>query len=122
MKKFMMTFAAVLCCAMIATVFTSCSKDDDDSNTNLYRYIAEGDVYVTGGFTFGSAEYQSAINAVMGDGVYYAKDDAKVIKACDAVYDSQKAQFGDKIKGYVNVLRYKYGDDKGTVIKEYKYN
>ena len=27
-----MTMAAVLCCAMISTVFTSCSKDDDDKN------------------------------------------------------------------------------------------
>ena len=31
MKKMMMTLAAVLCCAMISTVFTACSNDSDDN-------------------------------------------------------------------------------------------
>ena len=31
MKKIMKTLAAVLCCVMISTVFTSCSKSDDDN-------------------------------------------------------------------------------------------
>jgi len=31
MKKMMMTFAAVLCCAMTMTVFTACGNDDDDN-------------------------------------------------------------------------------------------
>ena len=30
MKKILMTLAAVLCCAMTATVFTACGSDDDD--------------------------------------------------------------------------------------------
>ena len=38
MKKMFMTFAAVLCCVMISTVFTSCSKDDDDSVSNYAAY------------------------------------------------------------------------------------
>ena len=29
MKKFMMTLAAVLCCALTTVVFTSCGSDDD---------------------------------------------------------------------------------------------
>ena len=121
MKKFMMTFAAVLCCAMIATVFTSCSKDDDDSNQAVYKYVAEGDITVISGFTFGVAEYQSAINNALGNTVLTVKDDAKVVAACEAVYASHKAQFGDKIKGYVKVIRYKYSGEDATVIVEYTY-
>ena len=34
MKKFLMTFAAVLCCAMTTTLFTACGGDDDDDNKN----------------------------------------------------------------------------------------
>lgn len=30
-KKIMMTLAAVLCCAMISTVFTACGSDDDNN-------------------------------------------------------------------------------------------
>ena len=33
-KKIIMTLAAVLCCAMISTVFTSCGGDGDDENKN----------------------------------------------------------------------------------------
>ena len=32
MKKILMTLAAVLCCAMTATVFTACGSNDDDNN------------------------------------------------------------------------------------------
>ena len=42
MKKIMMTLAAVLCCAMISTVFTSCSKSDDEPD--LYYYQASGNI------------------------------------------------------------------------------
>ena len=48
MKKIMMTLAAVVCCAMISTVFTSCSKDDSDSN-DFYYYRANGSISGTGG-------------------------------------------------------------------------
>ena len=33
MKKFFMTIAAVLCCAMTTTVFTACGGDGDNSTT-----------------------------------------------------------------------------------------
>ena len=33
MKKILMTLAAVLCCAMTATVLTACGSDSDDDNT-----------------------------------------------------------------------------------------
>ncbi len=32
MKKFLMTFAAAICCAMSVTMFTSCGDDDNSSN------------------------------------------------------------------------------------------
>ena len=35
-----MTLAAVLCCAMVSVLFTSCSKDDDNSDSDLYSYVA----------------------------------------------------------------------------------
>lgn len=34
MKKYLMTFAAVLCCAMAATMFVSCGDDDDNGSTD----------------------------------------------------------------------------------------
>ncbi|MBO4801345.1 MAG: hypothetical protein J5545_05705 [Bacteroidaceae bacterium] len=34
MKKFMMTLAAVLCCALTTSVFTACGSDDDDPKPN----------------------------------------------------------------------------------------
>ena len=37
-----MTLAAVLCCAMISTVFISCSKSDDEPD--LYYYQASGNI------------------------------------------------------------------------------
>ena len=122
MRKFMMTFAAVLCCTMIATVFTSCSKDDDDSNQAVYKYVAEGDITVTGSFTLGVADYQSAIDNALGNAVLTVKDDAKVVAACEAVYARHIAQYGNKIKGSVKVIRYKNGKDDATVIVEYTYN
>ena len=33
MKKFLVTLAAILCCAMATTVFTSCGDDDDNNKT-----------------------------------------------------------------------------------------
>lgn len=33
MKKLVMTFAAVLCCALVSTTFTACGKDDADKGS-----------------------------------------------------------------------------------------
>ena len=43
MKKYFMTLAAVLCCAMIVTAFTSCNKDENDVRT--YSYTITFDNY-----------------------------------------------------------------------------
>ena len=36
MKKMMRTLAAVLCCVMLTTVFTSCKKDRDEFNYKIF--------------------------------------------------------------------------------------
>ena len=122
MKKIMMTLAAVVCCAMISTVFTSCSKDDSDSS-NLYYYRANGDITGTGGFggLFVITDYTTAIESVVGDG-FTNQEDQKVIQACDAVYAKHKAEYGTTVSGTVVINRHKLGDDNDVkVIKEYKY-
>ena len=43
MKKIMMTLAAVLCCAMLTTVFTACSKDNDENTTQPPQETATPD-------------------------------------------------------------------------------
>ena len=58
MKKMMMTFAAVLCCAMTMTVFTACGSDDDDNkNPGSQQEQSGGDVLpgklASGASTFG---------------------------------------------------------------------
>ena len=45
MKKILMTLAAVLCCAMISTVFTACG---DDENESISDYAAYGVKVYTG--------------------------------------------------------------------------
>ena len=118
----MMTLAAVVCCAMISTVFTSCSKDDADSN-NLYYYRANGSITGTGGFggLFVITDYTTAIESVVGDG-FTNQEDQKVIQACDAVYAKHKAEYGTTVSGKVEINRHKLGDDNDVkVIKEYKY-
>ena len=114
-----MTFAAVLCCAMISTAFTSCSKDDAESN-EFYYYRAYGDVTSTVSM-FIITDYTNAINSVVGDQLT-KKNDQAVINACDAVYAKHKADYPTGNKGSVGIYRYKVGDDNSkTMIKEYKY-
>jgi hypothetical protein len=45
MKKILMTLAAILCCAMISTVFTACG---DDENESISDYAAYGVKVYTG--------------------------------------------------------------------------
>ena len=118
----MMTLAAVVCCVMISTVFTSCSKDDSDSS-NLYYYRANGDITGTGGFggLFVITDYTTAIESVVGDG-FTNQEDQKVIQACDAVYAKHKAEYGTTVSGTVVINRHKLGDDNDVkIIKEYQY-
>ncbi len=118
----MMTLAAVVCCAMISTVFTSCSKDDSDSN-DFYYYRANGSISGTGGLggLFVITDYTTAIESVVGTELT-KQEDQKVIQACDAVYAKHKAEYGSTISGTVVINRHKLGDDNDVkVIKEYQY-
>ena len=38
MKKYLMTLAAVLCCALTITVFTSCGSDDEEVRDYTYSF------------------------------------------------------------------------------------
>ena len=40
MKRLFMTLAAVVCCAMISTVFTACSDDDDNDSADKTKAVA----------------------------------------------------------------------------------
>ena len=118
----MMTLAAVVCCVMISAVFTSCSKDDADSN-NFYYYRANGSISGTGGLggLFVIADYTTAIESVVGTELT-KQEDQKVIQACDAVYAKHKADYGSSVSGTVTINRHKLGDDSDVkVIKEYQY-
>ena len=121
MKKIMMTLAAVICCAMISTVFTSCSKSDD--GTDLYYYQASGNITAvnTGmGGMFVVTDYTTAIEKAVGTGAT-AQNDQKVISACDAVYASHKAEYGSGLSGTVRIVRTKVDNNSNTTIKEYTY-
>jgi hypothetical protein len=41
MKKILMTLAAVLCCAMISTIFTACSKSENESISDYAAYAVK---------------------------------------------------------------------------------
>lgn len=123
MKNLVMTFATVLCCVMISTMFTSCGKDEVESN-EYYYYRANGSLDGTNsgiGTMFMISDYTTAIQSVVGDQLT-KKDDANVIKACDAVYAAHQAKYGTSVTGKVWIYRKKLGDDNSeTTIKEYKY-
>ena len=118
-----MTLAAVLCCAMISTAFTSCGKDDVESD-EYYYYRANGQLEGTNlglGSMFLISDYTTAIQSVVGDQLT-KKNDQAVIKACDAVYATHQAKYGTDVSGKVWIYRKKLGDDNSeTTIKEYKY-
>lgn len=82
MKKIPMTFAAVLCCAMMATVFTACSSDDDSDE--IVKYWAE----TVGDNAFGNqvcSQMDAALSSAFGSSVAYKRDDSKAIRVCDEV-------------------------------------
>ena len=67
MKKFMMTLAAILCCALTITVFTSCGSDDDvrDYTYSIrfsgFYYNAEGDFKFSDWMHEVAAAYENAL-------------------------------------------------------------
>ena len=122
MKKYLMTLAAVLCCAMVSIVFTSCSKDDDNSDSELYSYVAVGGATVKNNLlVVPLTDYTDAIKSAVGSGLV-KQNDQKVIQACDAVYAKHKSDYGSSISGTIQITRSKLGDSNSEqVIKEYTY-
>ena len=121
MKKYLMTLAAVLCCAMVSVLFTSCSKDDDNSGSDMYSYVASGNVTVKDAFVVPLTDYTDAIKSSVGSGLV-KQNDQKVIQACDAVYAKHKSVYGSSISGTIRITRSKLGDSNSVqVIKEYTY-
>ena len=121
MKKYLMTLAAVLCCAMVSVLFTSCSKDDDNSGSDMYSYVASGNVTVKDAFVFPLTDYTDAIKSSVGSGLV-KQNDQKVIQACDAVYSKHKSVYGSSISGTIQITRSKLGNSNSEqVIKEYTY-
>ena len=122
MKKYLMTLAAFLCCAMVSLLFTSCSKDDDNSDSDLYSYVAVGGATVKNNLlVVPLTDYTDAIKSAVGSGLV-KQNDQKVIQACDAVYAKHKSDYGSSISGTIQITRSKLGDSNSEqVIKEYTY-
>ena len=122
MRKYLMTLAAFLCCAMVSVVFTSCSKDDDNSGSDMYSYVAVGGATVKNNLlVVPLTDYTDAIKSAVGSGLV-KQNDQKVIQACDAVYAKHKSDYGSSISGTIQITRSKLGDSNSEqVIKEYTY-
>ena len=121
MKKYLLMLAAILCCAMVSVVFTSCSKDDDNSGSDMYSYVASGNATVKDAFVVPLTDYTDAIKSAVGSGLV-KQNDQKVIQACDAVYAKHKSDYGSSISGTIQITRSKLGDSNNEqVIKEYTY-
>jgi len=107
MKKRFFTIAVILCCAVTMLLFSSCKHEND----TLYFYEATGNLAYVG--EDGSVpakvliEFAKAIETIVApdQGVNEPVDN-QVIAVCDSVYESQKATYGNKLHGTVEIFRY----------------
>ncbi len=118
MKKLFLTFAAVICCVMISTVFTACGSD---AETQFVAYHAE----TVGNNLYGDmvcTEMDKAISKAFGDQIAYARDDNKAIKVCDEVAAKVR---DNSLVGTINlVVRISSTDPNANlreVVKTYKF-
>ena len=98
MKKYLFSLAAVLCCAIAISVFTSCSKDDDASEFGEYYAQTVGDNL------YGEMVCQQmdqALKTAFGNQQFYKRDDAKAIRTCDEVAKKVK---DESIVGSINLM------------------
>ena len=98
MKKYLMTLAAVLCCAMTTTMFVACG-DDEEKSYDGYVYSVELDVLNSIGYSAEAATLQTAFYQAIGyDGnvykTYNSSQDDAMKNACEAV----KTQYANSIK------------------------
>lgn len=121
MKKYLVTFAAVLFAAvMTTTVFTSCSKSDDSNDLPTETsYIAMGDLVI--GFNGGTAPASWGTAGIGGPIMDYnnaikgLKSDEQVKQACEKVYDDHQKLEGISIKGTVKVDKMSTGKEQETI-------
>jgi len=88
---------------MVSVVFTSCSKDDDNSDSDLYSYVAVGGATVKNSFVVSLTDYTEAIKSAVGSGLV-KQNDQKVIQACDAVYSGVRWEIPIVSKSLRNIL------------------
>lgn len=121
MKKIMMTLAAVLCCAMISTVFTACSSDDNDSVSNYAAYTVNPSGEFSGNCLTICEEMRNALQTGMPlENNVCKRDDAKAIRICDEVYNKTTATAHFKIA--LDVTPFGNGvNNTSTTIKTYEY-
>ena len=104
----MMTLAAVLCCALTTTLFTSCG--DDEVYPTRYRY----EVTMTDYVSYNQKEYvnlQNAFNSAIGtNGTSYTyhkdKQDSKMKSACDIVYKQYASTVTQSLYMKFSLIRY----------------
>ena len=120
MKKIMMTLAAVLCCAMISTVFTACSNDDD-SVSDYAAYTVNPSGNFSGNCLAICEKMRDALKTGMPiENNVCKRDDAKAIRICDEVYNSTPATAHFKIVLVVTPLGNGV-NNTSTTIKTYEY-
>ena len=118
MKKYLVTFAAVLFAAvMTTTVFTSCSKSDDSNDLptetsylamgSLGYSVKGGTVPASWGLTGPLMDYNNAIKGL--------KTDDEVKQACNQVYDNHMKLEGITFKGNVEVIKNVTGKAQETI-------
>ena len=115
------TFAAVLCCAIISTVFTACKNDEQDSVSNFAAYDVVT-INSSGNSLIICENMQEALRTGMplDNKVCNKRDDAKAIRICDEVYKKSYATAHFKI--ILRVTPFGNGlDNKATDLKTYEF-
>lgn len=116
MKKVLLAAVALIC---MSVCVASCSKDEEDNKRYGYGVWVYGPVANDPAFEYLSIDYLDAIRSQVGN--TGKKDDDKVIKACDKVYEKHIADYGDLISGTVTLYRVEEGSEQSTTVKDYTY-
>lgn len=117
-------------CALTLVLNVTACSDDDENEVILYGYNVSVNVMNMGSINDGFsiiaiADYQAAINQVVGERILTEPCDEEVIAACDEVYNTHRAEYPNW-KGEISINRTQSTitsdeDAPSTVIKTYKY-
>ena len=121
MKKFLMTLAAVLCCALTTTVFTSCSEEGDSlSNYATYAVNPKGEFANTNCMTICEKMREALKTGMEYSNGLCKRDDARAIRVCDDIYNKMTGSGHFKIT--LEVAPFGEGlESKSFIIKTYEY-